>query len=135
MNNTQRISDKAAISLSLLCTVHCLALPLIAVFLPSIAVLPLADEAFHLWLLVAVVPVSAYALTLGCKKHQRYRVVATGVIGLSTLVAAALFGHDMLGETGEKALTVVGTIIIAFGHIWNYRLCKSKDNCGCSEQH
>jgi len=135
MNNIQRISDKAAISLSLLCTVHCLALPLIAVFLPAIAAMPFADEAFHLWLLVAVVPTSAYALTLGCKKHQRYRVVVTGAVGLLTLIAAAVFGHDLLGETGEKALTVAGTIIIAFGHIWNYRLCQSKENCGCSEPH
>jgi len=135
MKNIQSLSDKAAISLSLLCTIHCLGLPLAVVFLPSIAALPLADEAFHLWLLVAVVPISAYALTIGCKQHRRYRVFFTGAIGLSLLVIAALFGHDILGEAGEKTLTVIGTIVIALGHVWNYRLCQNKDDCSCSKHH
>lgn len=133
MNNLQVLSDKSAIGLSLLCAIHCLALPLAAVLLPSIAVLPLADEAFHYWMLIGVLPISAYALTMGCKKHQHYRLLIIGGVGLSILVFAAFAGHDLLGETGEKTLTVIGAMILALGHILNHRRCQYQDRCDCPE--
>ena len=134
MNKLQSLSDKSAIGLSLLCTIHCLAMPLALVLLPSIAGLPLADETFHYWMLIAVLPVSAYALTMGCKKHQRYRLLFVGGVGLFILVFAAYAGHDVLGETGEKAFTVLGTTILALGHLWNYRLCHHQGRCDCTDE-
>ena len=133
MNNLQSLSDKSAIGLSLLCTVHCLAMPLALVLLPSIAGLPLADETFHYWMLITVLPVSAYALTVGCKKHQRYHLLLIGGLGLFILAFAAFAGHDLLGETGEKTLTVLGAVILSLGHLWNYRLCHHQDHCDCTE--
>ena len=134
MINTLAITDKTAIGLSLLCVVHCLALPLLVVFLPSVIALPLEGEAFHFWMLIVVLPVSAYALTMGCRKHNRYRVVLLGSLGLVILTVATLMGHDMFGETGEKALSVLGALIIALGHFWNYLLCQHQDSCCCPEQ-
>ncbi len=131
MTNLQTISDKTAIGLSLLCTLHCLALPLAIVLLPSIAALPLADEVFHLWMVFAVIPISIYALTLGCKKHKHYRLLGLGAVGLGLLIVAAFVGHDLLGEFGEKTLTVIGASIIALGHFWNYRLCQEHESGTC----
>ena len=131
MNNIQAIADKVAVSLSLLCTIHCLLMPLAVVLLPALAALPLADEAFHFWMVYGVLPISIYALTMGCKKHKRYRLLLVGGIGLTILVAAALVGHEILGEVWEKSLTVLGASIIALGHYWNYRLCQ--DNCSCHD--
>lgn len=130
MKNT--IADKLSISLSLLCAIHCLAMPLIVVALPALAALPLADEAFHLWMVYMVLPISLFALTMGCKKHKRYRLLFVGGIGLSILAISAFAGHDLLGEFWEKTLTVIGSSIIAVGHIWNYKLCQKQDSCGCS---
>ena len=131
MQDIQAITDKAAISLSVLCAIHCLALPLAVVFLPSAIALSLGDELIHQWMLAAVIPISAFALLMGCRKHQRYRLVIMGGVGLSVMVTAALAGHDLLGETGEKLLTVVGACVIALGHVWNYRLCQHQDKCEC----
>lgn len=133
MTNLQTTTDKAAISLSILCMVHCLLLPLLAVLLPSIAALPLQDEVFHIWMVIAVVPISAYALTMGCKKHKRYQILFIGSIGLLTLSVVAFLGHDWLGEELEKAFTVIGAIIIAIAHIRNYRLCQNQNVCACPE--
>lgn len=133
MNNLQSLPDKSAIALSFLCTIHCLAMPLAVVLLPSIAALPLADEAFHYWMLMGVLPISAYALTMGCKKHQRYRLLFIGIVGLSLLFFAAFAGHDLLGETWEKALTIAGATILALGHIGNHRLCQQQERCVCPE--
>lgn len=131
MNKLQFFADKTAISLSLLCAVHCLAMPLLVLSIPSLTSLGLDDEAFHLWMLVAVIPISTLALFMGCKKHRRKSVVLIGGPGLAVLCAAAFLGHDLLGEFMEKALTVLGATLIALGHVWNYRLCRSQRPCAC----
>ncbi len=130
MRNIQTLADKTAISLSFLCAIHCLAMPLLVTLLPALVALPMSDEAFHKWMLFGVIPISAAALLMGCKKHKRYRVLITGFIGLSILAAAALLGHDLLGETGEKTLTVIGAAVLAIGHFWNYRTCQNHEHCG-----
>jgi hypothetical protein len=75
-----------------------------------------ASHIFHLWLLIAVFPISAYALTMGCGKHKRYRLLSIGGIGLLMLGTVFFAGHEQLGETLEKVLTVIGAVIIALGH-------------------
>lgn len=129
MNTKQIMADKVAVSLSFLCTIHCLATPLLVTFLPSIIGLRLQDEAFHFWLVIAVIPLSLYALTMGCKNHKRLHVLLFGVIGLLILGATVMLGHDVLGEAWEKILTVLGSGFVALGHVWNYRLCQSHDKC------
>ncbi len=133
MRNIQAIADKTAISLSVICTIHCLAIPIMVTLLPSLTALSLENEIFHIWLLIAVVPTSLYALTLGCGKHRRYRVLLPGVVGLVTLIATGLLGHDILGEIIEKSLTVVGASLVAIGHLWNHNLCQ-RSNCECHQQ-
>lgn len=130
MKNIQAIADKTAISLSFICAIHCLALPLILVMLPASTAFNLDDEAFHLWMLVAVVPISLYALTLGCKKHKKAGVMVLGTVGLVILISPAWLGHDIVGETGEKILSVIGALIMALGHLINHQLC-SQSHCEC----
>jgi len=133
MNNLRGLADKSAIALSVLCSIHCLVIPLVIVLLPSVVATQLEDEEFHFWMLIAVLPLSIYALTMGCKKHQHYRLLFIGFVGLSILVFAAFFGHGLLGETGEKALTIIGATILVLGHIGNHRLCQQQERCSCSE--
>jgi hypothetical protein len=45
-----------------------------------------------------------------------------------TLCMTALFGHDYLGEELEKLFTLVGAILVALSHFFNFRLCQLK-NC------
>ena len=129
MTNIQSITDKTAISLSALCTIHCLVLPLLVVLLPSLSALPLQDEIFHTWMVFAVIPISIYALTMGCKKHKRYPMLLIGIVGLVILAVAAFMGHNLLGEGLEKLFTVIGASVIAIAHVWNYRLCRSTGMC------
>lgn len=131
MKTAQAITDKFAIGLSLICTIHCLALPILLALLPSMAALQLDNEAFHLWMIIAVLPTSIYALTLGCKQHKRYRVFILGSIGLSLLVLALVLGEKHVGEAGEKILTIIGAGFVAVGHWFNYRLCYTQNHKDC----
>ena len=124
-------TDKMAISLSFLCVLHCLAIPLLVTLLPSLAVMPLAQESFHFWMVVTVIPISIYALTLGCKKHKTLSVVITGLLGLGVLISAVMFGESHLGERGEKIFTVLGAMLVAISHYQNYSRCQKVEQCPC----
>ena len=130
MENIQGIADKSAIVLSFLCALHCLLLPAAIVLYPStLGFLP-GDESVHFALLFLVIPVSAYALVKGGKVHKSRKVFIVGISGLLVLVAAVVLGHDMLGEIGEKILTVLGSIIVIIAHIQNHLICREND-CEC----
>ena len=131
IKNTSVIGDVAAIFLSNICLVHCLALPILTVTIPSFLSIYLEEDAFHLWMLVFVVPISLLTLMMGCRRHKQSRIFSVGVVGLSGLIWVALFGHDLLAESGEKLLTVIGWSLIAFAHVLNYRACRRLD-CACS---
>ncbi len=126
-------TDKIAISLSTLCVIHCLSLPLLVGLLPSFTVLSLHGEAFHFWMVVAVIPISLFALQMGCKKHKKLSIAMLGITGLVMLLLAVLFGESHLGEIGEKTLTILGAIMIAISHVKNFRLCRTIENCPCPE--
>ena len=130
MENIQAIADKSAIALSFLCALHCLLLPAAIVLYPStLGFLP-GDESVHFALLFVVIPISAYALMKGGKVHKSRKVFITGISGLLVLVAAVVFGHDVLGEFGEKIFTVLGSIIVIIAHVQNHLICRATD-CEC----
>ncbi len=40
------------------------------------------------------------------------------------LAVSAIWGHDILGETGEIFATLLGASVLSFGHYRNQKLCK-----------
>ncbi|HBY86158.1 MAG TPA: MerC domain-containing protein [Colwellia sp.] len=129
MIKIENVTDKMAITLSIACAIHCLALPLLLLLLPSFMVLQLNNEAFHTWMVIIVIPTSVYALFMGCKQHKRYRLLFIGFLGLILLVLAVWVGN----EYWEKTFTLVGSAVIAGGHYWNYRLCQQHTLCHLCE--
>ena len=119
--------DKIAISASTVCAIHCLSLPLLLAVVPAAGATFLGEESFHQVLLWFVIPLSAVALTLGCRQHKDTLVAVSGIAGLVILIAIGIAGHDALGELGERVGTLVGSFAIAAGHLRNYMLCRNKD--------
>lgn len=132
MIELQQPADKIAISLSVLCAIHCFATPMLLVFLPSMAGVLMEPELLHMWMVIVVFPVSALALTLGCKKHRKLGVLALGISGLALMLVAVASGSLGLGESAEKGLTLLGAALISMAHFWNYRMCQhNQASCGC----
>ncbi len=119
--------DKVAISLSALCAIHCLLMPVVIAIVPSLIALPFADERFHLVLLLFVLPTSVIALFMGCRKHRRWNVVGWGSAGIVVLIGTVMAGHEVLGETLEKLATMLGVSLVVVGHTLNFRQCRSSD--------
>ena len=115
--------DNLAISLSALCALHCLLLPIVIIFLPAISATFVGSEYFHKTMLYFVIPSSVIALSLGGKMNGKYHVYLYGLIGILTLLIAAFFANDYFGENGETFLTLLGAGIISYGHFRNQKLC------------
>ena len=117
--------DRASIGLSVICVLHCFATPILLAFAPSLLALPVADEKFHAVLIFLILPASLVALTLGCRRHGDMSVVYWGCGGLVVLLGTLVLGHDLLGDAGEKIMTVFGTGLVVIGHTLNFRACRA----------
>lgn len=114
--------DTTAVALSMLCLLHCLALPLLVALLPLASAAFVADERFHRWMLWLVVPTTVLALWTGWQRHRRSWIVWSGAVGVG-FIAFAAYGRSTvgLGETGDTVLTVIGALTLATAHVCNLR--------------
>lgn len=126
-SSTQLLLDKFSIGTSAVCAIHCAAMPIVLALFPTLSFLPAEEHTFHLALVFLIVPMSLVAGFLGCRQHKDRIVLSSIVIGLLLLVLTAVFGHDVVGETGEKVATVIATFILAFAHWRNFSLCKKRE--------
>lgn len=137
--------DRFAISLSSLCAIHCIALPLAASVTPLL--MSTIDHGnnvhefwFHQFILIFIIPVSIFALIAGYRCHRKNLPLLLGGLGLSILVTVALFAEPLISQqiishTGETVLTVIGGIIHAAGHVTNALATKASHATHCSIAH
>ena len=90
----KQFSDKLSICLSLCCILHCIALPVIILMIPSFASLWINNEKIHVILVLFAVPISLFAMAKSLRIHHNYKCISLAVIGLSLLVSA-IFMHDI----------------------------------------
>lgn len=112
-----RVGDLLAVTLSGLCLVHCLALPLVASLLPLAGAWAQAEWVHWLFALIAA-PLSAWTLT---RPHPlglpRLAIGLAGVgAGLLFAGAAGFPSHAL-----ETPITVAGGLLLASAHILNAR--------------
>lgn len=108
--------DGVAMSLSGLCLVHCLALPVLALGLPFLGVFAEAEWVHVLFVAIAV-PISGLAL-LGAARRRSGGLILGALAGLGLLAAGAAGWPDHQYET---LLTVTGGLVLATVHALNWR--------------
>ena len=109
--------DGAAVVLSALCLVHCLALPLIVIGVPFLA--QFAEGHLHLQMLVVVLPLSTPALGIGYRRHRNSRILFAGIVGMLLLIIGATVAHAQLGLIADRAFTICGSLTLATAHFFN----------------
>jgi hypothetical protein len=86
--------DILGVALSLLCVVHCMAMPLVIAYLPLVGLEGLAREGFHRWVAVAAMAIGGMSFVPGYLRHRRTAAPLLGGAGLLLLCSSALSGHD-----------------------------------------
>jgi hypothetical protein len=142
--------DKLAISMAVLCAIHCLIVPVLIVAVPLISTTFFVHENFHLWMLVAVFPTTLASILLGCKKHRDKYVLASCFLGLAFLVGAYFMEQQGVAHCascadleGNSALSTIawantiGGVFLILAHSRNFYLCRKlaccekESDCGC----
>jgi hypothetical protein len=116
-SNDHKSIDRAAIWLSGLCLVHCLAVPLAFLLAPSLSAWLDATETQTHWILFGLaVPISGVALYRGYRREPNQLTVTLGILGLLLMLLGVthLFGGEL-----EIVLTTAGVILVMFAHLRN----------------
>jgi MerC mercury resistance protein len=116
-----RYFDRIAITLSTICIVHCLAMPLLIAILPVAAITLGNDGHFHWLMLWLVVPTSALGFALGYRVHGKAGIVVVGALAVAVLATVALWGHGAWDASVEVAVNVAASIVLAGAHWRNFR--------------
>ena len=111
----QNLLDRAAIFLSGLCLVHCIATLLFVTLLASAGSFFLADPRIHEYGLAVAILLAATALLRGVIRHRRLLPISLGAIGLSSMAAGLMVEHGV----AEAAATIVGVLFVATAHRLN----------------
>ena len=131
MKVMQEFSDKTAISLSMICLIHCLVFPSFLVILSGYFTLSYENELFHYLLLLIAIPLSFYALVNGARNHSNFMYLMMGIVGISSLIFAVTMGVELWNESGEIVFTSFGASLVAFCHYKNYKLCREVECDSC----
>lgn len=125
-DRVRKFSDIMAISASTLCFFHCLFTPVAMILLPVLGANALDNEYFHKFMLFLVLPSTAVAVSLGCRRHKDLLVVLLGAAGFILLLSGFFVGNAVAGDYGEILLTIAGGVILVSGHIRNFMLCREE---------
>ncbi len=109
--------DASAITLSGLCLLHCLALPLVAASLPVLGSLA-ENEWLHRAFVLTALPITGFAIARSWDRPGRPVFTALALAGLVSLLLGAFVEplHDH-----ETVLTVFGAMLLAVAHVWRWR--------------
>lgn len=144
--------DKIAVSMAMVCALHCLVTPVLIVLLPVLSTSLWVHEDFHLWMLFFVIPTTSLAVFMGCRKHRDRWVATLSAAGMGVLIVAFLLGmqfHDAGVSCAEACahghshgpavvqagfwthskvswFNTFGGLLLAAAHVRNYRLCRSR---------
>ena len=124
LKKINNIGDKISICLSVCCILHCIALPIIILIIPSFASFWINDEKIHLYLVLLAIPISLFTMIKSFKLHTSYKCMSLAGVGLLLLISA-IYMHD-LGEMFEKSFTILVATILSMGHFLNIRFVKKE---------
>jgi hypothetical protein len=121
--------DRAGMSASLACAVHCALLPLALAALPALG-LAWLDSPWVDWSMVIVaLGIALRAHRGGYRLHRSCLPAGVAMAGIAIIVAALCV---LKGSASHHYVQASGAVMIAGSHLLNHRFCKSCATC-CGE--
>lgn len=121
MNNNGQLKtgfwDRVGITLSGICAIHCLLVPVLVSLIPLWPAFADFHEITHLIFFLAIAP----TVILSIKNRKQLKDVSVYLyLGLIVILSAWLF-NEQLGEYGEAGITLAGSFLLIRGHWLNYK--------------
>lgn len=129
------IWDRIGVGVSGLCAAHCAVTPIVVAVLPLWSALEEVNHWIHPVLAVLLIPVTLLALYTCLRTHRHPAVLALLGSGLTLILAAWLFGHDLQSHHLEAVLTSLGGALLIAGHVVNARQAHASRQHTCHPSH
>jgi len=120
-----RQADRAGFAASLLCAVHCAALPLVLALLPALGLGAGGWIDFDQAFVVFATLLGATTLTLGWRRHRAFHAWLLLVPGLAMVWTGAFTRLHDHGITHAVVMTT-GGVLLACAHLINLRLTHAR---------
>ncbi len=91
---SQAYRDWLGVGASVLCAIHCAAMPFVVGFLPLLGLSFLADPSFHQWMVAICLALALLAFVPGWRRHHRLAPAIIGLAGLGLITFAAFAGPE-----------------------------------------
>jgi len=120
------VLDRAGMSASLACALHCAVFPVVLAALPALG-LAWLDAAWVDWSMVLLAAgIALRAHRGGCTLHRRCLPAGVAVVGLLTIVMTMCLLQD---STSQHYMQASGALVVASSHVWNRHLCRTCTVC------
>lgn len=120
--------DNLGIAASVICLIHCMAMPFILALLPFMGLSFLDTEEAHWVLATLIIGFALVAIFPAYLKHKRPGILSAMIVGMLLVVFGAFFAEHTLGHAYEMPLLVVGNLILVATHWRNRSLIKCCDH-------
>ena len=123
------LADRIGATASLICALHCAALPFVLAVLPTLGLGFLADHLFERIFIACASALAVAMLLHGYRHHHDRRALTLLVPGLALLWIGGFLvdGHDTVGL--HALLVVLGGSCLALAHLTNLRLQHATCDC------
>lgn len=113
--------DAISIGASLLCAVHCIALPIVFTTIPFLGIELIHNPYIESVTVLISMLIGGWAINHGYRKHHRKQAVLLLFI---TGILLLLIGNFLTVRRGEVILKLLGGIFLVTAHIKNWRAVK-----------
>lgn len=115
--------DTLGITTTIICAIHCAALPLLMTSLPLFGQNLINNAAFEYLMILLAAGIGIYSLTHGFKRHHHARgPIILFSLGIMMLVLKQIF-HEY-----QLLFLIPGVLAIISAHILNIRFCRISGN-------
>lgn len=85
----EKNADRLGVAASMLCAIHCALAPLLLIFLPTFGRV-WAHPAFHALVAIFIVPLAAFSILKGFRKHGKRWIPVSAMIGIFLVLFGAI---------------------------------------------
>ncbi|WP_241698013.1 MerC domain-containing protein [Rheinheimera pleomorphica] len=121
----RNVFDKVGITVTSLCAIHCIMLPIILPVLPLMGLSVAHNHAFERVMLLVTIVLGFIALFIGFHRYHR-KLYPFYSLFLGVFI---YWQRDVWGHEYEHAVLIVGASLVVLAHVMNMRLCNSCNSC------
>ncbi|HBK47723.1 MAG TPA: MerC domain-containing protein [Xanthomonadaceae bacterium] len=118
----RHLLDRFGATGSLLCAVHCAALPLLLALAPSLGLSFWLNDGVEQAIVVFVTLLGLFSLLLGYRRHRAWRALGMLVPGLLALWAGLLYAPLHHSVAPHAVVMTLGGTLVGVAHLVNLRL-------------